>query len=514
MMFRRMCCLLMCALLALAWTAPASSEAAAAGGSYDFDLTFSLNAAAFPELQRTRVEGYAALVSRLGLRGTVSWSTATQSADLEATLYYTDNPSLSFPLRLYGTQSRIFFTSPLINNEIILLNMTALMEFSMKARNTLGVPLAYAALLYPYATLSAFEGMARDWQSAVGTFAENGEVTPEQFRALSELWADQVQNNGTLDWWISGLASGSDAPSAVEAVMNSLPYYGLNIAGEEPVSVTVAPGSRTWRNAAGETLFSREEADGSLSLFLSLPAEENGYVPFFSFTRASDGRTGSFDTAASLRRDPSATEAYGDEAGFEEESEAEYTEEYTEESEEESEEEYRDEDDDGYAYTDEDEAEYGREYPDLLLDFRADGSGLPLSLPADGAFTVNVGAAGALYPDFALIFRGETKKDGAVTLSLNKLPGTDPAVSEIFRCTGTFLPAASPKDVPDYMREDLENVFNVFSINEQKIPELNSRVLSPLIRNLLSFVAAAPTAACQSFLDDLTDIGVLDILVD
>ena len=64
------------------------------------------------------------------------------------------------------------------------------------------------------------------------------------------------------------------------------------------------------------------------------------------------------------------------------------------------------------------------------------------------------------------------------------------------------------------MREDLENVFNVFSINEQKIPELNSRVLSPLIRNLLSFVAAAPTAACQSFLDDLTDIGVLDILVD
>ena len=136
-MFRRMLCLL-CAVLMLARTAPACSESAGGSCSYDFDLAFHLNADSFPELIRSRVEGYASLVNRLGLRGTVSWSTVTQCADLEATLYYVDDASLSYPFRLYGSQSRIFFTSPLINNEILLLNMAALMEFSIMAKNKIG----------------------------------------------------------------------------------------------------------------------------------------------------------------------------------------------------------------------------------------------------------------------------------------------------------------------------------------------------------------------------------------
>ena len=238
MKFRRMLCLL-CAALVLSWAVPACPESAAESRSFDFDLAFRLNASAFPELLRNRTEGYASLVNRLGLRGTVSWSAATRSFDLEATLYFTDDPSLSYPFRLYGTQSRIFLTSPLINNEIILLNMTALMEFSMKARNTLGVPLSYAAVLYPYATLYAFDGLARAWQTVIGTSAESGEITPDQLQRLSDLWADEFQNNGNLDWWITAVASGSDMPSAVEAVMANLPYYILNAAAGRPVSVSL-----------------------------------------------------------------------------------------------------------------------------------------------------------------------------------------------------------------------------------------------------------------------------------
>ena len=167
-MFRRILCLL-CAALITAWIVPACSESAAGTSSYDFDLTFHLNAESFPELLRSRAEGYASLVNRLGLRGTVSWSAVTQCADLEATLYYVDDASLSYPFRLYGSRSRVFFTSPLINNEILLLNMAALMEFSMKAKNTLGVPLSYVALLYPYTTTSAFEGLVKSWQDVIGT---------------------------------------------------------------------------------------------------------------------------------------------------------------------------------------------------------------------------------------------------------------------------------------------------------------------------------------------------------
>ena len=496
MNLRRMFCLL-CTVLVIAWTVPAYPDTAAESSrSFEFDLTFHLNAASFPELLRARVEGYSSLVNRLGIRGTVSWSTATQSADMEATLYYTDNPSLSYPFRLYGTQSRVFLTSPLINNEVILLNMAALMEFSMKARNTLGVPLSYAALLYPYATVSAFQGMADAWQSVIGTFAESGEVSTDQLRTISDLWADEIQNNGILDWWITALASGSDDPSAVETEMSNLPYYILTATGEQQVSVSVATGSEIWRNASGDTLFSRRETDASSSVVLSLPADENGYEPFYSLICRNNGRFCSVEAAASLIRDPSSVSDSNEEWYAEDE--------YV------GDEVYGDEGE----YEDEDDYESSRNFPDLLLDFRADGTGFPLAFPDDADFSLNVTVLGALYPDFSLSLRGITKKDGAFTLSLNKPLSSDSAQVEIFRCSGTFLPAASPKDVPDYMREDLENVFNVFSINETIIPDFNSQVLSPLIRNILSFVTVAPTSACQSFLDDLTDIGLLDMLLD
>lgn len=506
-MLRRMLCL-MCAALIIVWIIPACSESSAGCFSYDFDLTFHLNADSFPELLRSRAEGYASLVNRLGLRGTVSWSTVTQCADLEATLYYVDNSSLSYPFRLYGSRSRVFFTSPLINNEIILLNMAALMEFSHKAKNTLGVPLSYVALLYPYTTTSAFEGIVRSWQEVIGTFTEDGQVTVDQFRTLSDLWMDQIQSDGLLGWWITGLSSGSDSPSAVEAEINNLPFYYENVTAGQPLSVSVASGSERWTNASGDVLFSRLESDGSQSVVLSLPASESGYVPAYSYSRQDSEQKFSFEVAASLRRDASAVSS--EPVSWEEpDEEGSYDEDAYEE------------DYDSYDEYDEYEDDLGwdtpaSDLPDLMLDFHARGSDLPSSMPADSSFSLSLSTAGALYPDYAFYIKGITKKDGTVTLSMSKPLSNNAAQTEIIRCSGTFVPAAEVKDVPDYMQEKLEDLdfYNVFSFNEQKLTTFRSRVIPALVRNVFSFVAAAPTSACQSFLDDLTDIGLLDMLLE
>ena len=502
-MFRRILCLL-CAALIIAWIVPSCSDSAAGSISYDFDLTFHLNADSFPELLRSRAEGYASLINRLGLRGTVSWNTVTQCADLEATLYYADNSSLSYPFRLYGSRSRVFFTSPLINNEIILLNMAALMEFSIKAKNTLGVPLSYAALLYPYTTTSAFEGLARAWQEVIGTFTKSGQVTVNQFLELSELWVDQLQSNGLLTWWISGLASGSDAPSVVEAEMNNLPFYYEKVTGGNPLSVSISHGSEIWANASGDTLFSRLESDGLQSVSLSLPESENGYIPDFSFTHHYNDQTSSFEIDASIHRDPSAISAdniSGEESDLDSSYDTYGHDDYGNTG-------YKDDEDDlGWGSIDSDA-------PDVMLDFHASGSGFPRSLPAESDFSLSVSVVGALYPDYAFIINGATKKDGVVTLSLSKPLSNNPAQAEIFRCTGTFVPASEAKYVPDYMHETLGDIFNAFSFNEQKLANFKSRVLPPLVKNVFSFVAAAPTSACQSFLDDLTDIGLLDMLLE
>lgn len=490
-MFRRILCLF-CAALLLAGAVPAVSEAAGRNSSYDFDLTFQLNADAFPELLRTRVAGYASLINRLGLRGNLSWNTRTNSMDLDATIYYTDDPSLQYPFRIYGVKQRVFITSPMINNEIILLNMAALMEFAIKAKNTLGIPLPYFALLFPYTTESAFDGLIRSWQDVIGTFTADSTVSVEQFDKLSGLWTEELLGNSLLQFWISGVADGSDAPSAVEAEMNNLPLYYRNVTESKPVTVSVSQNSEIWKNAAGDTLFSRMESDHSSSVYLSLPASGNGYSPFFSFTRQADSQAFGFDLAASVRRDPSVASVSADTEG----SGGSYDE-------------Y--DDPDGYAAGD-DSAE---SFPELMLDFRITGSGLPLSLPADAAFSLSVSVLGALYPDYSFCIDGETKKDGIISLSLLKpYSGGSEAPVCIFRCTGSVLPAAEPKHVPNHMHTQLEGTYNVFSFNERKLSLFTEKVLPPLIRSVFSFVAAAPTSACQSFLDDLTDIGVLDMLLN
>ena len=238
-MLRRLFCLV-CAVLLLAGAVPALSEESAADRSYDFDLTFSLNTDAFPGLLRARISGYASLINRLGLRGNLSWNTETQSMDLDAVLYLTDNPSATFPFRLYGTKKRMFFTSPMIDNATIFLNMEALMEFAIKVNNNLGFPMPYLALLDPYTTEFAVAGLVRSWQEAIGTFTENGKVLPAQFRRLSRLWEDELQTSDYLRLWIMGVSSVSEAPSVVESELNSIPDYLTDAAGSKPTTEQAA----------------------------------------------------------------------------------------------------------------------------------------------------------------------------------------------------------------------------------------------------------------------------------
>ena len=279
--------------------------------------------------------------------------------------------------------------------------------------------------------------------------------------------------------------------------------------GNQPVTVTVAAGSETWKNAAGDTLYAREESDAGLSVQLSLPASGNGYVPGLSYDEnRTTVDTLSFSLSAFLVRDPSAAD--------ETEAEAAETDAYDPDSD------WGDVDSwDEYGYDEDDEDEDDlwwddseEDFPDLLIEFHADGTGLPLALPADSAFVLSASVMGALYPDYGFSLNGETKKDGAVTLSLTKPsdPGGTPVT--ILQCAGTFVPSVEPIVVPDYMQESLENMYNVFSFNEQKIAAFRSKVLPPLVRSIFSFVAAAPTSACQSFLDDLTDTGMLDMLLN
>ncbi len=512
-MARHLFCLF-CTVLLLAAAVPASAEETGGRYSYDFDLTFSLNADAFPAVMRSRAAGYASLANRLGIRGNLAWSDETKSMDLDAVIYYTDRPSLTYPIRFFGTRSWLFCTSPIMNDAVLFFDLNGLMEYAVKVKNTLALPMPYLAFLYPYTTEYAFSGVTRAWQQVIGTFRKSKKVTVARLQELSELCAEEFKNSPHPQRWVSALADGSESPDAIEAEFASLPGYYQLVTGGKPLSVTVGKGSETWQDSKGQTLFSREETDDSLSLSLALPASENGYEPAFSLSRSGSGSAVSFTLSARVARAEGWEDPQEDSAAEEEYAEEEYTEEYDDEYAEA----YDAYDDYGEGYTTgsdeyDDYGEYGGAFPDLLLDFTAEGSDLPLAFPADASFSVSASMRGAAYPDFDFRVIGETKADGSLTLSLCKAfaEGDEPAT--IFSCTGTAVPA-EPKDIPDYQAQSLDGVYNIFAFNEISLSDFSHNVLPPLVRSLFSFVAEAPTAACQSFLDDLTDSGVLDMLLE
>lgn len=503
-MLRRMLCLL-CMMLLLVHAVPAFSESSDGNNSYDFDLTFFLNADSFPALLRSRAAGYASLINRLGIRGNLTWSSEYQTFDLDSTIYYTDNPSLFFPVRIYGMKARVFITSPLINNEVILLNMAALMEFSVKAKNILGIPLPYLALLFPYVTESGLAGFTLSWQDVIGTFSKSGKISTKKISKLSDLWTEVLLNNNHFHNWISGVAGGSETPEIIELEFENLPRYLKSIANGKPVSVTVTADSETWKTASGDTLFSRRSSDNSSTATLSLPASLNGYIPAFSSSFRYDDSIFSFDVGASVCRDEAFSATSLVSADNSDMAPDEYA--YETDDDEEAYEEY--------DYEDEDETDDGpSSLPDTLLKMKMNGTGFPRRFPADSNFSLSLSIRGTVYPNCSFGISGETKQDGVIALSLSKpfSSNTDPVV--IFRCAGTVLPATDPKVLSDFLQEDLEKCYNVFSFNETRLAAFTEKVLPPLIKSIVSFVAAAPTSACQSFLDDLTEIGVLDMLLD
>ena len=150
-----------------------------------------------------------------------------------------------------------------------------------------------------------------------------------------------------------------------------------------------------------------------------------------------------------------------------------------------------------------------------MLLLNVSGDSIPVSLPSGSSFSLAASMKGALYPNFDLSVRGKTEKDGSVSVVISfPQEETDPVT--LLSINGTVVPGASVETVPDfnYTPEQLYGNYNFFSFSEYYVAKFKDAVTKPLLMGLLDFVAEAPTAACQSLLDDLTDSGILNMMTD
>ena len=507
-MIRKMLCLL-CAAVLLCTASAASAKKEAVVGYYDFDLAFSLNPDAFPLMTRERTSAYADMLGRLGLKGRAAVREGSfLPLELDAELYYIDKPSMRYPFCLYWSESRLFISSPLLDNEELFFDMAGLMEFCVKAKNTLEMPVTWIPFLYPYATKNGFKSLIKSWKNIISPSRKTGTVTVEQFKELSAKWSEALWSNARLQRWIFALTDLSEASGVIESEFDSLPRYYEIVTGGQPLSVSAGRRAEVWQDAAGNTLFSRQTGTDSFSLKMSLPASEGGYIPRLSVRSGITGETAGFGISASvtLSEEKAAEQKEAVEqtlAGAEGEDE-EVVEEVLE---------YEDEDYDSSDY-DHIGGDYGTASlkPENLLSVRAVGSGFPVSLPADSVFTVSASVTGAAYPNYAFFLQGSTEKDGKVSVSLRK-PGNEQHLPvEIIRIYGSLSPAASEEMTRT--KRSLDKAYNMFAMNDQSLAAFSKKMIPAIVKNLLSFVAEAPTAACQALLDDLTELGVLGMLMN
>ena len=487
-MKKRLFCYLLVLVLCLSFAH--AEENTPASQLYHLDFTFSLNPDAFPPRSRSRAAGYAELLDALELRGDITVCEETESFDMNAVLFFRNKPDVSIPFRFYGTPRLLFLTSPVIADETLQFNMIALAEFAIKVKKSLDTPLPALALLYPVVYEHNLWYVREAFKEHTGPAGTSRKISAKKISKLADAWTELLENDTNLNVWMNALYSVSSAPEAVEAELNGIPSYLRDfVSAGKPLTVKVGKGTETWKNAAGQTLFSREEKDNSLTWSLTLPADENRYVPTVSFSRTDSDDSFSFTLDGSMIRDKVSALPPGLEG-----------QEFTPlEDEETSESEYEDEE--------------ASQWPETMLKLSASGTSLPLSCPCDASFSLAASIEGALYPNFSLSVQGKMEKDGSVSVSVS-VPQENGDPATLLTCEGTIVPGTA-ESVPDYnyTSEQLYGTYNFFSFSEYYMAKFKNAVTKTLVKSMLDFVAEAPTSACQSLLDDLTDSGIMNMML-
>ncbi|MCR5296046.1 MAG: hypothetical protein K6E17_01435 [Clostridiales bacterium] len=464
-MKRLICLLTVLALAAVAF--PACAEEGPDARAYDFSLRFHLNADVFPLRIRAHMQGYADLLEMLELRGNIVWSDDTQSFDLNASLIPVTNPDAAISFRLYGIPEHVCLSSPLLGSETLWFQNFVLMEFAYKTWNNLRIPLPWLVLLYPYVTENAFSRLREVWHRHTGELSAGSEISAGVLSAVADDWESILLEDNRLQYWFSAVGAPRGMDAALLSEFSALPSYltgrvarrSIRLEGGQDES-----GAETlrWISDGEKVLYARTVSDGSDAWSVTLPETATGYVPLLSFVSAAGSETQSFRISGDYSR-------------------AEGT-----------------------------DSEDGR--PDSFLRFSVSADSLPLSWPADAAFSAAASVSGAVLPNFDFTLRGTSGADGSLSFSLYQQVKENAEAAEVFSCSGSIVPV-SDYTVPAFAVSDLTQHTHVFSISDTITDPVVRTIGRPLFMGLLNFLNELPARACQSVMDDLEDFGILEILV-
>ena len=273
--FLRMLALLVC--LCLLAAAPAQAEEDVTG--VRFSLRAQLEPSAFSAASDTlkTLSGLSQLLDAITLEGTLDRS-FTGSFDLNAALTLYGLPETRTGLQMFGMDSHWCVQSSLLGDETLMINLLALLEFSIKAYSHLDIPLQRAALLAtPYVHTSAFEALVSAWNQVVGAKTGSRTITRARLLSLAGQLADIAANDRAFRYWVQAVALESGYDEVIMEVMQALPQWADEVIASGGLVITVKGSTETWRTG-NTTLFTRTVENGLDVWSLTLPPLPGGYL--------------------------------------------------------------------------------------------------------------------------------------------------------------------------------------------------------------------------------------------
>ncbi len=159
------------------------------------------------------------LLNALHVSGT--WAERDGAFDLTARVGIRDTDAAA-ELQLGGVASHWQLRSPLLGNQVLMFNNPAMIEFGNKINNHLGLPLQYAALLYPYAWEDGLAAPLEAVREVIGTGPGERIVPLEECVALAERLADLAENDRAFSNLLTALTFGDEGWSAADVVTGYL----------------------------------------------------------------------------------------------------------------------------------------------------------------------------------------------------------------------------------------------------------------------------------------------------
>lgn len=422
---------------------------------FNYQVSFHLHDDAFRPFEMRRLQGYIDLLDSLSFSGFFSRSLSSQAFEFSITAKPNDSKSKPVSFLISGTPRDMIIDSPLFGDEKVTLYNDSLLQFALKTYEHLGIQLQNLILCFPYTYTYAFHSPLNNWNQMLKNKKGDFSISSKAIKSLTSSWDKQLETDTALHDLIDSFCiANPDADIIREEFLHFPAYIRETVTKGKSVKVRKSQEKETWITQSGNVFISSSSPE-YYEVSLHLPETSGGFTPFFHYS----------DSFVSPFRNISADASY---------------------------------------ISDDDK--------NLLL-FHFDVSGLPDKWPTDCLASGRLQASGSIFPELDLSFTLTTESDGSFVLSISRNPDSDKQPPSVFLTVTGNLSNRENDTVAAFNKTVFDQCVSLLNVNDESLTALLTRISGSLGSGLLRFLTGIPASSCQSIMDDLTEVGILDMLL-